>query len=464
MKTRFIPALAAAALLVVGLPAVSHAASGPEPVSYTRYDFGGKTHYYVDFGSSDTYDQALTYATNTTFKGLTGHLPTVTSSAENAALARVAGRAGRTIWLGLADRTHDENQSPSRTWKWTAGPEAGSTLTSCLGWLDSDSCQYFGFNNWNEYEPNNSNGEEDVAEMYSNGTWNDTAAIGYCYDDDYYYDGYPCPATRRVIVEYNTSSVAAPEAKPSTSNIAVNTFFRSATVTWDGLYDGGDDVSYTVTITKDLGTYVDECVTTQTSCTFTLPYGDYSATVIATTVNTQVDSDESSTDFSTHGWINASLPGDAFTIVAAAPRADVLFDTGDWTNTTHEANGTAWYYSTSTSWGFAKAGDLVQRSSCDIGGVYNDYLHSGARLCWHTSGGNLNDGWRAGTYSSLWNNTYRAVYQSNNPSYYPAGPQPNVTQQVLANGGWTLCFSATYGDRDIPLRLLMVGLRSPVTR
>ena len=35
------------------------------------------------------------------------------------------------------------------------------------------------------------------------------------------------------------------------------------------------------------------------------------------------------------------------------------------------------------------------------------------------------------------------------PSYYPSGPQKNVNKSVVESGGWTLCWSGTYGGTDL---------------
>lgn len=37
---------------------------------------------------------------------------------------------------------------------------------------------------------------------------------------------------------------------------------------------------------------------------------------------------------------------------------------------------------------------------------------------------------------------------SGTPSYYPSGPQTNVSKQTLIDGGWTLCWSSLYGESD----------------
>jgi hypothetical protein len=96
-----------------------------------------------------------------------------------------------------------------------------------------------------------------------------------------------------------------------------------------------------------------------------------------------------------------------FNVVAAAPRADVIHDTGN-SNTPHDANGTGWYYSSTRSWGFAKQGDAINRSSCDFLNAPNPTQ----RLCWHTSGGNMTGGYRSGSNINLNSSTAfrRAIY------------------------------------------------------
>jgi hypothetical protein len=88
-------------------------------------------------------------------------------------------------------------------------------------------------------------------------------------------------------------------------------------------------------------------------------------------------------------------------LVAYAPRADVMFDTGHG-NFPHNANGVSWYFSDSYSWGFAPLGDEITRSSCDIqGSSLSTGVDGDKRLCWHTSLGNVSGGWRCGTKDAL---------------------------------------------------------------
>jgi hypothetical protein len=81
--------------------------------------------------------------------------------------------------------------------------------------------------------------------------------------------------------------------------------------------------------------------------------------------------------------------------LAWADREDVLSDTGTG-NTPHNANGVGWYYNGGWSWGFAPQGESINRLSCDTATA-----NGGGRLCWNTSLGNLNGGYRCGTSVKL---------------------------------------------------------------
>jgi hypothetical protein len=100
------------------------------------------------------------------------------------------------------------------------------------------------------------------------------------------------------------------------------------------------------------------------------------------------------------------------TVLAAAPRADVLFDTGE-SNTPHDANGSGWYFNENFSWGFAKQGDPILRDSCDVA-ASDDGDPNGPnpdlRLCWHTDAAFLDGGYRAGAVVGLNSSTDYARY------------------------------------------------------
>ncbi len=87
-----------------------------------------------------------------------------------------------------------------------------------------------------------------------------------------------------------------------------------------------------------------------------------------------------------------------YAVLAQAPRADVIFATPADATTVHVANGSAWYFNNSYSWGFLRASDTANKNSCDFGGAN---FTNESRLCWHTSGGNLNSGWRCGATEGL---------------------------------------------------------------
>ncbi|MBI4700552.1 MAG: hypothetical protein HY744_05205 [Deltaproteobacteria bacterium] len=84
-------------------------------------------------------------------------------------------------------------------------------------------------------------------------------------------------------------------------------------------------------------------------------------------------------------------------LLAWAPRVEVIFDTGNNYTDTNTANGAAWYYYTSRSWGFAREAETVYKNSCDT----NSGTYPQLRLCWHTSANNMSGGWRCGSTIDL---------------------------------------------------------------
>ena len=90
--------------------------------------------------------------------------------------------------------------------------------------------------------------------------------------------------------------------------------------------------------------------------------------------------------------------------LAWAPR-DCVFTktTGTRGSATTTCEGTEWYYNNAYSWGFAKAGDGVNKATCDTAtSGCND-----CRLCLHTQG---SGGWRCGSTTELHDdNSYEKV-------------------------------------------------------
>lgn len=100
------------------------------------------------------------------------------------------------------------------------------------------------------------------------------------------------------------------------------------------------------------------------------------------------------------------LTGNATLIVAASsPYADVFYETGSGATSVHRANGVDWYYTSSYSWGFVKAGDSINRGSCDTAtSAFDSY-----RLCWHTSASSLSSGYRCGVNTNTSTNAYERI-------------------------------------------------------
>lgn len=96
-----------------------------------------------------------------------------------------------------------------------------------------------------------------------------------------------------------------------------------------------------------------------------------------------------------------------YTLAAMGMRNDVLYNCGTIINCTNVANGVAWYFSTSYSWGFADPAYSVYRYGCDT-----NFVNSRARLCWHTDG---NAGYRCGSSTGLNSNGswLRSIWHAN---------------------------------------------------
>ena len=135
---------------------------------------------------------------------------------------------------------------------------------------------------------------------------------------------------------------------------------------------------------------------------------------------------------------------DDFTVIAAAPKAAVTTTTGY--DETHLSNGSEWYLN-DWSFGFAPGHMTIHQQTADTSGVWDQMKGVGRRLSWHTHGQVFEGGWRAGSH--VWlnysQNAWRAIYTSDNPTYYPSGPRVNVAQSDITDGGWTLCFAEPYG-------------------
>jgi hypothetical protein len=104
--------------------------------------------------------------------------------------------------------------------------------------------------------------------------------------------------------------------------------------------------------------------------------------------------------------VNASK----FAVAAMASRIDVTHEAVNVTES-RAANGAVWYFDANSGWGFARVGDPMDKTYCDITfGDTEDF-----RLCWHTVAGY--DGFRCGkAYFNLSTNYY--PYQWNRIVYH----------------------------------------------
>jgi hypothetical protein len=114
------------------------------PVGYFYNGVNG--HFYRPISTGATYINARAAALNTTFKGQTGYLVTITSADEDAFI--FANVPQSSIWFALTD------EAVEGQWRIDAGPEAGTLIKTSNGQLAGNiQGQY---NNWAGGEPNNS--------------------------------------------------------------------------------------------------------------------------------------------------------------------------------------------------------------------------------------------------------------------------------------------------------------------
>ena len=131
-------------------------------------------------------------------------------------------------------------------------------------------------------------------------------------------------------------------------------------------------------------------------------------------------------------------------LLAQAPRADVLTDTGTDLTTTHTANGTAWYWNNSLSWGFAAQGDSVAKYECDVAGSGDNV----ARLCWHSV--NNAGGYRCGADMGLNSSTTfeRIIYAPPPSSADLAITKTDGVTTATAGGSLTYTITASNAGPD----------------
>lgn len=148
---------------------------------YGRLHYGTSYFEYVDSGVTwqEAYDAVETRNPDGTcaytLGNLCGYLATVTSAGERTYINSQVATSD--VWLGGSDRETEG------LWRWVSGPDVGKVF------LDARACgqglkgnctagsadSTVNYNNWNDGEPNNSNGSENYLQMIggSGGLWND---------------------------------------------------------------------------------------------------------------------------------------------------------------------------------------------------------------------------------------------------------------------------------------------------
>jgi hypothetical protein len=150
-KTAKVAAAGAAALSGLALLLAMPAEGAPGGNSMQRYEFR-----YANV----TWNEANSIAI-----GAGGHLVTITSQTEYQRIRNLAG--SDPIWLGGTDSAQEG------VWRWVNGGVffvddgaiGGAAVRGAV-------------NHWNDFEPNNSGGEEDCLEMGAAGGWNDVQCGG----------------------------------------------------------------------------------------------------------------------------------------------------------------------------------------------------------------------------------------------------------------------------------------------
>ena len=181
-------------LTAFGAISLTAGCGGGLDISATIESGGGlknvfNNHYYRLVKTPVSYDDAVALSQQTTFdgtpSGTPGYLATITSPEENQFLFTVMGGAGNNAWLGASDRDVEGD------WKWMTGPEAGTSFYTGNVNEAGNGPVNGEFNGWAGGEPNQA-GDEDYAEVYGDGRWNDIPSNGG--PQNYYlieWGGYP---------------------------------------------------------------------------------------------------------------------------------------------------------------------------------------------------------------------------------------------------------------------------------
>ena len=131
----------------------------------TGFSVGPTGNYYRFISSSVEWPQASTLAATYSANGNTGHLVTITSAAEQAFVAGVAG--GWNALIGGSDA------SAEGVWRWAGGREAGVQFSAGATPFNG------AYTNWHPNNPDNSNGEHCLQLLAGSALWNDVPCTGW---------------------------------------------------------------------------------------------------------------------------------------------------------------------------------------------------------------------------------------------------------------------------------------------
>ncbi|GEO07109.1 hypothetical protein AAE02nite_47730 [Adhaeribacter aerolatus] len=127
----------------------------PETRLGAPFLINGEEHYYevIPVNAQLSWQDAMAQVGARSYNGQKGYLATVTSAEENEYIRQKLENSslGSSAWLGASDATAEG------TWRWVAGPEAGTPLS---------------YSNWAPGAPNNA-GEEDYLTINLAGQWQD---------------------------------------------------------------------------------------------------------------------------------------------------------------------------------------------------------------------------------------------------------------------------------------------------
>lgn len=187
---------------------------------------GGHAYTIVDDFLS--WDDAAVAASQLQYGGIQGYLANVTSEEEDSFIVEHLEGNG---WIGASDAGSGEAEG---TWKWVAGPEAGTVFWSGGNAANGGHPVDDEYNNWNWNEPNNS-GDEDCAEYIVGEGWNDLRCFGIL---------------RNYVVEFGAASVPDPIVTQFTITSAGN---ETPIGTCEELTALGEDNRYDqISLTNDI--------------------------------------------------------------------------------------------------------------------------------------------------------------------------------------------------------------------